>query len=159
MDNNVKREVKIIEEGDLNEALAYLLYREENPSLSKVEVAEHFGITPQGLNKRIRRWERAGIMERARAAILVPKVEDINHAINQAVQAFPDIIRGLVQDALTAEKFAHRIAAARMLHKLFVDPAIQKMPESGSEELIYVTEAQDFLPTHLQFTEDEETEI
>jgi len=32
------------------------------------------------------------------------------------------------------------------------------MPESGSEELIYVTEAQDFLPTSIEFTEDEDDE-
>src|SRR5690606_30940374 len=73
---------------DTYDAARYLLLRERYPR-SMEDIANEFGISRQGLYRRLDRWERTGALEKAREVLLVPMVEEIRAANDEVVRRWP----------------------------------------------------------------------
>lgn len=131
---------------DTYDAARYLLLRERYPR-SMEDIANEFGISRQGLYRRLDRWERTGALEKAREVLLVPMVEEIRAANDEVVRRWPEILERVVNIALNSRSDHVSMEAAAWLNEHVVQPTIESKQEPGAAEQEYARRGKVFNPT------------
>ncbi len=136
---------------DLQDALQYLLWRDSGKSVAWI--GEQKGITERAVYYRIQRWERSGALDAARVIFLVPRAEEINVVIDEAIREFPAIIRRLIKMAKESKSDFTALETTKWLYETIVKPALEKKVPEGALEAAYAKRPKaDFDPLSLVAT-------
>lgn len=140
---------------DYEDCLRYVLFREENPDLTTEECAQEvFGVSRVAVWKKLKRWQANGAYERVSREVLIPKMINIDHAIQRVVNQWPQVIERQLQDALEHPDPNARLRSANFLADRVVLPRLNKLNTASAAELEYLGSEQDFEPTDIPLITD-----
>lgn len=115
----------------------------EKKKHSMEEIAEAIGFTDRrAVYYAVDRWERDGILEEARRAYMVPKMEEIQLATDEVMHEWPEILREMVKMAKgtntgTIGNPRTRWEIGAWLYEAVVVPELDKQVASGATEATY----------------------
>jgi transposase-like protein len=133
------RLVAASEDEDFIRCMTYIQMREIGHAMTKVQIAEEFGVSRTTLDKWIMKWENSGLLRKCRQAYMIPRAEEIRVAEDLLLDDWPEILdhaRYLAKGGGKSEKVAADMIM--WIHEAIVQPKLQEREEAGSEEFAYI---------------------
>jgi len=124
---------------DFIRCMQYLEMREIAKPMTKIVIAEKFGISDRTLRRWVERWDESGLLRKCRMAYMVPRVEEIRAAEDSVLDDWPMVLSNATKLAVgqgRSEKVA--VEAMRFLHETVVAPRMDEKEDAGAAELKYV---------------------
>lgn len=126
-------------------ALQYMVMRETKKTA--IEVANEFGYTTrEGMYKRIERWKKNGVWDKAQQRYLVMKTTEIEAATSYVLEQWGRVLIRISNIALFGKDHT-ALEAAAWLKVAIVDPALANKQDEANAEKRWAEKAGSFDPT------------
>lgn len=123
---------------DFVRVMEYIALREAGKQATKVEIAEHFGISRPTLDRWILKWTNSGLLARCRERFLTPTIlEEMRVANLDAMADWPEILKRQRKIAIHSRSDRNANEAAANIWEWLVRPALEAEVEAGVDELDY----------------------
>lgn len=140
--------IALTEDDDLMLAAKFLAMKEKKWTMQ--QIADALGYASRQSSYELEwRLEASGALEKARRYFLIPALKEVNAAIQEVFNDWPDIIRGVNEMAKTTPDQAKRLAAVEWLREHVIQPVMESSPHSDSAEQAYISGDYSFQPTDL----------
>lgn len=142
--------VMIADDPELDLCLRYMMLRdtvEHGVRLTKKDIAYKLGMSETTLWRHMRGWYASGVWETARQQYLIPKGMEVATALYSAIDAWPELLAKVINNARTGDSNIHTFEVMKWMHANLVMPQMAEKPKPSPEELEYVNSDQDFDPT------------
>lgn len=117
----------------------YVLSREFGPKCGMQEWAEKMGVDRTTAWRWLTEWEQTGLIQRCRRALLLPAVEEVIVANRRAIAEWADILQKQIATAKGQTRSDHvSLMAAAFVWEKIIQPQVEQLPESGSDEADYI---------------------
>lgn len=108
---------------------------------SRTQIAEEAGITRATLYNWINHWKESGVYDRARAAVMNPRITAIENATITVLERWPKILTEMANIAAGEGRYASMSGRTRIEAALFLAPFVQeelnKKDDPGTLETLY----------------------
>lgn len=138
MDNDIITTESPADDEEFLRCMQYLQWREVDSKLTKVQIANRFGVHRNTLNGWLIKWENSGLLRRCRQVFLKPRVEEIQNAVDAILDDWPNVLMKQLQTAKNGKSEKISLEAAIWLHEAIVQPAIEAKEDEGQAEMIYI---------------------
>lgn len=138
MDNEIIGNQSPADDEEFLRCMQYLQWREFDGKLSKIDIAERFGVHRNTLNAWIIKWENSGLLRRCRQVFLKPRVEEIQNAIDAILDDWPNVLMKQLYTAKNGRSEKISLEAAIWLHDAVVQPALDAKEDEGQAEMVYI---------------------
>ena len=149
-DSNITRITDVQADIEFERCLEYVHSMRQN--ISQKDFGKQYGVTDRTVRNWIVHWEQNGMLEKARAMVLLPELDGIDAAYDRVLIDFPAILDNLVQIALgNGPRISPRTQweVGAWLHENIVRPKEEKGFRVDSAAKSYLEEDTDFDPINI----------
>jgi hypothetical protein len=144
-----QQEVIVIQTDDeIIRAGTYLMMRDMGDTM--MVIAERFGYsTRQGMYDLVARWDKSGVLAKAREQFIVPKYEEVKVAYSNVLNNWPKVIARVLNIALYSDSDRVGVEAAAWLKQNVVDPELASRLDAGAAEMAFARRSGDSNPLEI----------
>lgn len=107
-----------------------------------------FGASMSFMYSRVHEWRSDGTLAAAEKFLLNEQMEEIRVVIDEIITEYPDMLRGIKEDAKNAKTPADRLRATQYLREEVLSAKLDQR-DSGAQEKLYVSRTANFNPTDI----------